>query len=764
MLFYSIPNKRLLEVVVVVVVVQCWLPASQHHSSPQHRPPRRPPRRPAAHAMTFLRQTRRLSNTLFLSRVQLVVAVVLGLLLSLCWLQISLSLVHAGFHQQTRYHPFFAFSKLRITTTWSAGSTRLSLSGPYYAEISNIQSSSSSGGSKNHFELASPGADRHDDDATTNAPLIMNSGDKNDQDQNQTRTHCDVSFLSPLLKYGYRPAVDEYENGRCSKSDDKPLLLYLPGFDGTFVAPFLQFPELGTIFEVQCMTMSTSDRSTFDELKEAVVNHLMQETSNFEQRQQQRRRLERLEKKNQEKQQQQTLQQQQSGGGGGWFGLFGGGRSKSSTESTDSTTSNSSNNKSSISSSGVFNLFGWWPSGNTAVSNTTTTTTTTTTTVAGTVESTVNKAVSSSSSRSVNKGTTSIKNYVKVGPSRPIYLAGESFGGILACEVALELLAKQHQQHNKHPEEEECGVVKLQGLALINPATCYDRSRLAVEAPIVAEQYHPFLYPLALATKVLPLFLDEYSMAQLLLILQAKALPSVIDNAMREAYMGRVAFSLPFVLPYIDQSALRWRLKEWLEVGCERMAFKLKDFQKYSRTTPAGGSSNSNSNFRPLPILIVAGEKDSALPSIAEAERLSSILPKTFLHVVEGAGHSSTCGSRVDLAALFRATYPELRKPPSSSTKGKGRNNDKKTSSKATTNTTSTLTSVNSNRISMKKVAAAGKNEYFGMEPRYDNSTTIGLSPLLYWSEDFYRKFRPQSSQEAATVNVAEIDGNDLRE
>jgi pimeloyl-ACP methyl ester carboxylesterase len=325
---------------------------------------------------------------------------------------------------------------------------------------------------------------------------------------------------------------------------------------------------------------------------------------------------------------------------------------------------------------------------------------------------------------------------VILGPSRPIYLVGESFGGILACEVALKLLEKKHQYN-----------VNLQGLTLINPATCYDRSRLAVEAPLVAEQYHPLLYPIGLLIKILPLFLDEYSVRQLFLILQAKALPSVIDTAMREAYMGRVALSLPFVLQYMDQATLQWRLKEWLDVGCERMATKLQNFQKYSITTTTT-TSNNNNNFRPLPILIVVGEKDSALPSIAEAERLSSILPKTFLHVVEGAGHSSTCGSRVDLAALFRATYPELRSNPNNNNnkKGNGRNNNKSKNFKTTTTATTTTTAnnINSNRIAMKDVAAAGKNEYFGMEPRYDNSTTIGLSPLLYWSKDFYRKFRPK--------------------
>jgi hypothetical protein len=41
-----------------------------------------------------------------------------------------------------------------------------------------------------------------------------------------------VRFVSPLLEYGYPPAVIEYENKTLAQ---KPLLLYLPGFDGTFL-------------------------------------------------------------------------------------------------------------------------------------------------------------------------------------------------------------------------------------------------------------------------------------------------------------------------------------------------------------------------------------------------------------------------------------------------------------------------------------------------------------------------------------------------
>ena len=62
--------------------------------------------------------------------------------------------------------------------------------------------------------------------------------------------------------------MEEFENGTLAT---KPLLLYLPGFDGTFLSPFLQFPELHTLFDVRCLTVGVEDRSTF----EALVNRTL---------------------------------------------------------------------------------------------------------------------------------------------------------------------------------------------------------------------------------------------------------------------------------------------------------------------------------------------------------------------------------------------------------------------------------------------------------------------------------------------------------
>jgi len=486
--------------------------------------------------------------------------------------------------------------------------------------------------------------------------------DNNNHDNDDNNKNVDgVRFIAPLLEYGYRTAVEElYEDDdksetsalgerasgqpRQQRKKKKPLLLYLPGFDGTYLSPFLQFPELGTAFDVRCMTVAVDDRSTYEALKRKVLEYLARET-----------------------------------------------------------TSENENNDDAA------------------------------TAPATTVIRPQNEQQQRRRRKQANKGQPQ-------RPRRPVYLAGESFGGILVSDVALTLLENggrgdtpSSAGNNNNNIDVDVGSIDLKGLALINAATCYDRSRLAAEAPAIAE-LHPCLYPFGLL-KLLPLFADEYSFRQLLLILQAKALPSVIDTAEREAYLGRVALSLPFVVPYLTQDAMKWRLGEWLERGCAKMARRLPEFDKHPD----------------CPVLIVAAERDGVLPSIAEAERLASLLPNTMLHVVEGAGHASTCGSRVDLAALFRKCFRELRHGRRRGGGGSGGGRwYHRGGSSTSNNTTDDATSVaaqqqrlvDSDRTEMKPVAAAGVGEYFGMEPRYDNAS-IGLNPLFYWSKKYYRKYKP---------------------
>jgi pimeloyl-ACP methyl ester carboxylesterase len=455
----------------------------------------------------------------------------------------------------------------------------------------------------------------------------------NTKDEKAERLH-NVVFCAPLLDYGYPPAVEDLRSThesttiRADPPNEKPILLYLPGFDGTYICPFIQFPELGTEFEVWCMTVGMDDRSTYQEIKTMILDFIKNDMCVDD-----------------DIKSTAPIRSDESG--------------------NQTVTSNKTTN------TGFFS--GWFGGG--------------------------------SSSFSAKKG-------------RPIYLVGESFGGILATDIAMTLLTEKRNNVNYKSikimkdasNTDENTPVNLQGLTLINPATCYERSQLAVKGPQVAKMPNG-MYLMGLSSQLLPLFTDDYSVAQLLLILQAKALPSVIDNPLREAYMGRVAISLPTRLAFMPPSTLSWRLEEWLQTGSKLM--RDASFQSFPK-------------FRTL---VIVGEKDRTLPSIAEAERLANkvMLPsQTQIHVVEGAGHASTCGSRLDLAAIMRNRFEELQ-----STYQQKRRKEK----------TADNEPLQVKRTSMKKEALRGEGPFFGMEERYDKAS-IGLNPIKYWSKSNYKRVR----------------------
>jgi pimeloyl-ACP methyl ester carboxylesterase len=176
---------------------------------------------------------------------------------------------------------------------------------------------------------------------------------------------------------------------------------------------------------------------------------------------------------------------------------------------------------------------------------------------------------------------------------------------------------------------------------------------------------------------LLPLFLDAYQIPQFISIVSGRYLPSVIDTPEREAYMGRVAFSLGRRLPTMPSGTLQWRLEHWLLRGSAEV-------------------SPSRLAALACRVLVVVGSADKALPSLSEASALAAVLPDAAVFVVEGAGHSATLGSRCDLAAVMRARFAELQGPGL--------------------------------RVAMKKGADVG-GTYFGMETRNHPS----LNPLDYW-------------------------------
>ena len=379
-------------------------------------------------------------------------------------------------------------------------------------------------------------------------------------------------IVRPLIEDGYVGEEEETTRVR------KPMLLYLPGFDGTLLSPFIQFPEMSTSFDVCGLRIDMEDRSTFDDLSNAVCDFVRTH-----------------------------------------------------------------------------------------------------------------------------------------GAEEGVYLAGESFGGLLACETALRLQAAGEGS-------------LLRGLTLINPATSYKGSALDQKAPHVADLPGP-LYVLGLMS-LLPLFLDRWQLPQMLKIVSSEALPSVIDTPAREAYMGRVAFTLGSRLKMMPQATLRWRLEEWLTKG----------------SAAVNEPGRVEEGLATCETLVVAAEMDATLPSYAEASRLAALLPRSEAFVVDGAGHTSTCGSRIDLTALLRRRF--FARQPMVDDAG----------SSAGVCGADEEVGENSNtrgkygRISMKPEASKGKGTAdYGMEKR----TYPSVSPMDYWDSKFYRA--PASVSSTSTSEGARL-------
>ena len=200
---------------------------------------------------------------------------------------------------------------------------------------------------------------------------------------------------------------------------------------------------------------------------------------------------------------------------------------------------------------------------------------------------------------------------------------------------------------------------------------------------------------------------------QLWQIVSSVALPSVLDTPERESYMGRVALTLPARLSFMPKDTLAWRLGRWLTEGCSRVTD--------ARLATLGAAAAAE-GLAPLRTLLVVGEDDRTLPSVDEARRLEALLRRTVGNedgeaarlattvVVPGAGHTSTLGSRCDLAALMRNNFAELRE----------------TGSKRT-------------RMLDAASSCAETDVMYGLIPR----TYPSVMPWLYWQDGLFAKVQP---------------------
>lgn len=201
---------------------------------------------------------------------------------------------------------------------------------------------------------------------------------------------------------------------------------------------------------------------------------------------------------------------------------------------------------------------------------------------------------------------------------RPVYLIGESFGGLLAPAVTLNVQNRAKRNGKKNP---------IEGLVLVNPATSFERSSWDVVAPILStlgylteDRPTPFGLPSAYSivgglvlSALIPSSEQFQKIVDLVTSLEVDSPSSVL-----ESIQGALN-SFKLTGEALPPGLLDHRIKNWMIVGSDVVCPRLGDIN--------------------VPSLVVVGNDDNLIASRQEAERLEKVLPKSQKLIVRGAGH-----------------------------------------------------------------------------------------------------------------------------
>jgi len=198
-------------------------------------------------------------------------------------------------------------------------------------------------------------------------------------------------------------------------------------------------------------------------------------------------------------------------------------------------------------------------------------------------------------------------------PTRPIYLLGESFGGIIALAVGARCP----------------GLVDR--IILVNPATSFENTLWPLIGPLipnVPDQLYNSL-PIALA----PILGNPVNLLRAALdatppdASAADRISAVLSGA------AQLLAQLPLLSQLLPSDTLAWKLK-LLEEGCVAVGTVL-------------GSV-------PQRVLLIVGDQDMLIPSADEGARLQRALPRAHLRVERGRSHALLQEGGVDLVSIMR--------------------------------------------------------------------------------------------------------------
>ena len=209
----------------------------------------------------------------------------------------------------------------------------------------------------------------------------------------------------------------------------------------------------------------------------------------------------------------------------------------------------------------------------------------------------------------------------RLPPSQPVYVMGESFGGILALSLA-----------GRCPGT-------IDRVVLVNPATSFTQSLWPLVGPIVL-QTPPEMYgalPLLLAPVLgNPVNLLRSSLDGL------DENSSLVQQALRlvEGAVGLLQ-QLPILADILPRETLEHKLR-LLQAGCDSV-----DYERVSQR-----------------VFILAGDQDLLLPSDKEAERLERLLARGYSRIEAGRSHALLQEGGVNLVSIMKEEgfYTDVRK------------------------------------------------------------------------------------------------------
>jgi len=224
-----------------------------------------------------------------------------------------------------------------------------------------------------------------------------------------------------------------------------------------------------------------------------------------------------------------------------------------------------------------------------------------------------------------------------VGTSdRPVYLIGESFGGMLTSAVALQVLKRAERKEETDNDNDTTITTTthpIKGIVLVNPATSFDASSWDVVAPILTT-----LGKLTQSPE--PTRVGPFQIPSLYSVVGGLTLSAVIPS--RQQYQ-RILDTFLNMESIRDGSRITETIQGFLEMFEITSEFLPPDLLEHriKNWLMVGSSVLVESRLKQLdiPSLVVVGSEDNLLKSREEAKRLTKLLPKSQQLTVEDAGH-----------------------------------------------------------------------------------------------------------------------------